>query len=179
MRQLVLIPSIAALALAGCGDSADDAATGDTLTTAEVAEIASNAIKPEPGLYRATMTVSEVDIPGAPQGALDMMKQAMEGHSHEYCMSQEDVEKGFEEMARQSQESDDCAFEKFDVDGGSIDAKMSCKSGDVGTVNMSLQGKATPTSSEMDMTMVGNMTGMGESTIRMTAKHEKIGECPT
>ena len=42
---------------------------------------------------------------------------------------------------------------------------------------MTMAGTATPTSSEMEMTMQGNMSGMGDATIKMKATHERIGDC--
>ena len=107
-----------------------------------------------------------------------MMRSMMEGESHEYCLTEADVEEGFEAMARQSQDGD-CTFSKFDVDGGSIDAAMTCRAPEGGgEMAMTMTGTAEPTSSVMDMTMRGNMTGEGESTIRMRTTHERIGDCP-
>ena len=48
---------------------------------------------------------------------------------------------------------------------------------DTGAIEMAMTGTATPTSSVMNMTMTGNMTGMGESTLRMKATHERVGDC--
>ena len=101
----------------------------------------------------------------------------MDGQAREYCLTQEDVDKGYEEMARQSQ-GGDCTFERFDVDGGTIDALMVCAGEQSNAMRMAMTGSATPTSSVMTMTMTGDMTGMGESTLRMKATHERVGDCP-
>lgn len=165
------------LGLAACGSDTPDSSDGETISMEEVADrAASSAVKPEPGKYSLTMEVLEIDIPGAPPEAAEMMRGMMSAQSQEYCLTQEEVDKGFEEMARQGQD-ENCTFERFDVDGGDIDAKMSCDIPGQGAVTMTMVGSGTSTSSEMDMTMQGDMTGMGESTIRMKASHERIGDC--
>ena len=179
MHRTFLTLTAIAIPLAACGSDAPDSVdTGDEVSMAEVAARAeASAMKPEPGQYSVSMEVLEVDIPGAPEGAADMMRGMMAGRTHSYCMTQEDVDKGFEEMARQSQENGDCTFQRFDIDGGDFDAQMTCNAEGQGTMTMTMKGKGTPTSSEMDMTMKGNMTGMGDSTIRMKAKHQRTGDC--
>ncbi|MBE5074133.1 DUF3617 domain-containing protein [Erythrobacteraceae bacterium E2-1 Yellow Sea] len=180
IRTIYLATPLAAisLGLAACG-SADDqsAGSGDSISVEEAAERAkASGVKPEPGQYRVTMEVLEVDIPGAPPQAVQMMREMMGGQSHQYCLTQEDVDKGFEEMARQSQDGD-CTFERFDMDGGDLDAKMVCTQDGQGSVTMNLKGTGGATRSDMDMLMEGNMGGMGKSTIHMRATHERIGDC--
>ena len=136
-----------------------------------------SGVKPQPGKYRVTMDVLEVSIPGAPANMADMMKQSMAKASHEYCLTQEDVDKGFEEMARRSQRSDDCSFEHFNVSGGDYDAKMVCNVQGQGQMTMTMNGKGTPTSSVVDMHMTGQVGSMGEMNMHMKATHERIGEC--
>lgn len=178
MHVFVFAAPLALLALAGCGEPEPEGtnADGGGISQSEVAERARNTVQPQPGRYRAVMQVLEVDIPGAPEGAGDMLRQMMDGQAHEYCLTQEDVDKGYEEMARQSQDGD-CTFERFDVEGGEIDARMVCTGQESGSMQMAMTGTATPTSSVMNMTMTGNMAGMGESTLRMKATHERVGDC--
>ncbi|TMM50411.1 DUF3617 domain-containing protein [Qipengyuania marisflavi] len=172
------IGAAAALLLAGCGGNEAGekgaGAGGDGVSNAEVAERAKAAIRPQAGQYRTTMQLVDIEIPGAPQSAIDMMRKMMDGQSHEYCLTPSDVEQGFEEMAKQSQDGD-CSYEKFDVSGSKIDALMRCK-GET-SMTMAMTGSVTETSAEMDMTMKGDMTGMGDSTIQMRAKHTRIGDC--
>ena len=126
MITRILPLAAASVAIAACDSSPPASEGGENLSMEEVAERAQEAaIKPEPGQYRVSMDVLEVDIPGAPAEIVNMMRGNMGGQSHEYCMTQEDVDKGFEEMARQGQD-ENCSFERFDIDGGDIDAKMTC-----------------------------------------------------
>lgn len=172
-HSFVLLPFFA-LTIASCGD-ADSAASGEKISGAEGAERASTAVQPQAGQYRATMEVLEVSIPGAPASATDMMKKAMGGHVVEYCLKPEDAKQGYEKMAKQSQKGD-CTFSKFNVIGGKIDAEMTCQAQN-GAMTMMLDGTATPTKSVMNMTMTGNMSGTGQSTIRMKTTHERVGDC--
>lgn len=177
MRTVIAFAPIFALALAACGSEESEPASGESLSGEEVAERARGAVQPEPGQYRVSMKVLEVDIPGAPESAVDMMKGMMESETHEYCLTPEDVEKGYEEIAKQSQQDGDCSFKRFDVDGGDLDAEMVCEVEGQGAMTMAMEGSMTPTRSVMEMAMTGNMAGMGDSTIRMQATHERVGDC--
>lgn len=181
MRKSVLLASLASILLVSCGGDADETATsGDESINMEeaAARAKASAVRPQPGQYRVKLEVIDVDIPGAPPSAVDMMKNMMAGQTHEYCLKPGDVDRGFEEMARQSQENDNCTFQRFDVAGGNFNAQMTCENPGQGKMTMTMKGVGTPTRSQMDMTMKGNMTGMGESTIQMKSIHERIGECP-
>jgi len=175
--RFALIPLVA-IALAGCGSDKPDDASGGDVSMAEAAQRAkASGVKPQPGKYRVTMEMLEVSIPGAPANMADMMKQSMGGTSHEYCLTQEDVDKGFEEMAKRSQDKDNCSFERFDVNGGNFDATMVCEVQGQGRMTMTMNGKGTPTSSVVDMHMTGRAGHMGEMNMHMKATHERIGDC--
>ena len=169
---------VAPLALAACGgDTPAQEEPGD-ISMGEAAEMAEGGgSKPRAGQYKVTIEIVEVNIPGAPAGTADMMKDMMAGRSHEYCLTQENVDKGFEEMAKQSQEGADCSFRRFDIDGGSFDAEMVCNVEGQGAMTMTMDGEGSATRSVMDMTMKGNMGGMGDMTMRMKSTHERIGDC--
>ena len=173
--KYLLVP-ITAISLAACGD--EPAAGGGDISIAEAASRAeASGVKPMPGEYRVTVEVLEVDIPGAPEGMVDAMRGSMGGNSHTYCMTQEDVDKGFEEMARQSQEGQDCSFERFDISGGDFDGKMICNMAGQGSMTMTMKGTGTPTRSEMDMRVEGDVGGMGKMNMRMKTTHERLGDC--
>lgn len=167
------------VALVACGGSGQNegADNGEAVSMAEAVDQArSGQMRPEPGQYTATIEVLDVQIPGAPEGAAEMMRGMMSTTTTRYCLTQEDVEKGFENMVRQSQDGD-CTFERFDVNGGTFDGRMVCNVQGQGTMTMTMHGEGTPTSSTVDMTMNGDIGGMGQSTIRMRAKHERVGDC--
>lgn len=174
MKRIAMIAALGILA-AGCSDGNADA-DGDGAVTAD--EVASKAraegIMPEPGQYKATITMTGMDIPGMPAG--------MESHgagastTTEYCLTEEQVADGFAEMMKRGQNGE-CSYERFDLDGGKMDAVMVCKSPD-GDARMTMNGTATPTSSDFTATMAMNVPEMGEGTMSFAAKHERIGDCP-
>jgi hypothetical protein len=178
MKRIITAASLAALALglAGCSGGGDTDADGDgKVSNAEVAKKAEEeGIRPEPGLYRATITMTDIDIPGMPA--------EMKGHgagmttTTEDCLTEEEVDKGFEEMVKQGQQGE-CSFETFKLGGGKLDAVMLCKTPQ-GDARMSMTGTTTPTSSNFTATTKMKFEGMEEATMSFTAKNERIGDCP-
>lgn len=178
MRYSTAILPVSILALVACSSETPEADDGEGISMEEAAErVADNDMKPEPGEYQVNVEVLEVSLPGAPQGAEDMIRQQMGDHTSRYCLTQEEVDEGYERMATQSQAGSDCNFSRFDVDGGDLDAEMTCSAGGQGTMTITLDGEGTPTRSVMHMTMQGNMPGAGEMTIRTRATHERMGDC--
>ena len=178
IRRLAPILALT-LSLAGCGTAEEgDGSNSESISMeAAAARARDSHMKPEPGLYRVTTQLLELDVPGAPQGAMEAMRGMMAGQSHEYCLKQEDVDKGFEEMARQTQENKDCSFERFDLDKGNFDGRMVCNVPGQGRMTITMNGEGTSASSTMETRMEGDFSGMGRSTIRMRASHERIGDC--
>ena len=179
MRRFV-IAAAACLTLAACGGSNADADGDGEISMEEAAARSADMVRPQPGKYRATVEFVDVSMPGAPQQVKDMMRSMFdkEAQSHEYCLTKEEADKGFEEMARQAQDSNsDCTFEKFDVDGGSIDAVMNCKAEGQGTARMVMTGTGTETSSEMNMTMNGEGPDGQTMTMTMKSSQQRLGDC--
>lgn len=175
MRNIVLVAAVGCL-LAGCSSEVDADADGDgTVSQAEMAAMADSAIRPDPGQYRSTTELIEADIPGAPANMVEMMKSGMANQTTEYCLTQEEADKGFEEMAKGSQDGE-CTTSKFVVNGGDIDAEMSCKAGS-GEMRMTMDGTGTTTSMDMTMTMEGEIPGMGDAKMVMRVQSERIGDC--
>jgi Protein of unknown function (DUF3617) len=174
MKRIIMAAAVAALA--GCSGSGDADANGNgVITPKEVAKKAESAgIKPEPGLYRAVITMTGIDIPGLPA--------EMKGHGGgmtttiEDCLTQEEVDKGFEELVKQGQ-SGECSFETFNLDGGTLDAVMVCDTPE-GARRLTMTGTTTPTSSEYTASTTMSFEGVGEATMSFTGKNERIGDCP-
>lgn len=164
--------------VSGCGERAasnEEEAEG-SVPQSQVADRARDLVRPEPGLYRSTVEIQEFDIPGAPPQVAEMMRNSMSSNSTEYCLTPEDVAKGYEESIRKSQQGE-CDYKRFDVDGGKIDAALTCT--DQGrTVDLTLSGTGTRTSSDMAMTMKMDMGPTGQGTIRARSRSERIGDCP-
>jgi hypothetical protein len=171
----IIIAAAGAALLAGCSAGTTDADGDGEISAKEVVQKAkAEGIKPQPGLYKATITMTDLDIPGLPP--------EMKGHgagattTSEDCLTAEEVDKGFEELVKQGQNGE-CSYESFNLDGGKLDAVMLCKTPE-GSARMSMTGTATATSSEYTATTKMNFEGVGEGTMNFTVKHERIGDCP-
>jgi len=171
----IIITAAGAVLLAGCsGGNADADANGEVSMKEAAKQAEAQAIRPQPGQYKATITMTGMEIPGMPA--------EMEGHgagmttTTEYCLTEEDVAQGYEEMMKRGQNGD-CVFESFNLDGGKMNGVMVCRSPE-GEARMTMDGTTTPTSSDFKATMAMNVPEMGEGTMSFTAKHERIGDCP-
>lgn len=177
MKRIIMAAAGAAL-IAGCSGGGDGDADADGNGAVSLKEAAKQAeaqgIKPEPGLYRATITMTEINIPGMPA--------EMAGHgagmvtTTEDCLTKEEVDNGFEDLFKQGQNGD-CSYEAFNLDGGKIDAVMVCNTPE-GAARMTMNGSVTPTSSDLTATTAMTFEGVGDATMKFAAKHERIGECP-
>ncbi len=174
MRHMVFLAGGLAGLLAACSGGGTGSDSNGKVSTAEAVSKAASMPQPEAGLYRATITMIGIEVPG--------MGPNMAGHgggmttTSEYCLTAEDVAKGYEEMLKQGQDGS-CSYEKFAVDGGKLDAVMLCET-EQGAARMTMQGTTTPTSSEIDASMKMDLDGMGNGTMRFNAKHQRIGDCP-
>ena len=167
-----------ALALAACGSGTADTDGDGTVSADEIqAELESNGgrIRPEPGKYQATMSFVKADIPGAPQEMIDMMSSAM-NRTFDYCLTQEDADKGFEEALTEGQD-ENCTVQKFELNSGDVDMAMTCDTGEGNQMAMTMTGKVTSTSSDITVVTNGTVPEMGEANIEMSMKQERIGEC--
>lgn len=178
MRHSILLAA-AAFALTACGGSDTDADGDGEISLDEAAVQSDGMIKPEPGQYRSTVELTDLQMPGAPPEAQEMMRAMMASGQQEssFCLTPEQADRGFEEMLRQSQEDQDCSFEKFEASGGSIDAVMTCRGGGQGSGRMAIQGTGTSTSSRMTMTMDAEGPGGQSMTMTMETEQERIGDC--
>lgn len=161
MRAIAVMMAGTGLALAACGGGTEqsDAAAPDV--TAEI----DKAFKPEPGQYRMTMETDNM------MGMTGPMKQTFD-----YCLTEEEAEGGFEAALARNKDGD-CRYEKFALDGDQVDAVLTCTSQGV-TMRMEQKGTATPTSSDLAVTMTMNVPGMGERTTRARVQHQRTGDCP-
>lgn len=169
----------AALALGACGgDSGADADGDGEISMDEMrAEVASAAdsMRPEPGKYSVTMSVVKADIPGAPQEMQDMMG-AMMNRTFEYCLTQEQADKGFEESLSESQD-ESCSIEKFDLDNGSIDMAMNCEPAQGGNMRVAMTGDVSPTRTDITVVTNGTLPELGAADMEMNMVQERVGDC--
>jgi hypothetical protein len=176
MKAIPLTALAAAALLAGCSDAGTSEADGDgKVSLGEAAKQAKAAgVKPQPGLYKTTVTMTGLDIPGMPP--------EMEDHGAgmvttvEDCLTAEEVGKGFEEMVKQGQNGE-CAYESFAVADQKLDAVMVCQAEGRAT-RTTLAGTITSTGGELTASTAMEFDGAGKGTMTATIRHERIGECP-
>lgn len=175
MKRITIIASLGAVLLAGCSGGNADADGNGQVSMKEAAKKAdAEGLKPEPGQYKAVIIMTGMEIPGMPP--------EMKGHgaglttTSEYCLTQEEVDKGYREMMKRGQNGD-CSYESFNLANGKMDAVMVCKTSE-GDARMAMHGSVTPTSSEFTATMAMQVPEMGEGKMTFTAKHERVGDCP-
>lgn len=176
------IPFVAAAAagvvaalLPGCSDSGAEAGEAGKASGKTAAEAVRDDLpRPQPGLYKTTVTMTGIEVPGMPDG--------MEGHGAgltrtlEDCLTPEEVDKGFEALVKQGQDGE-CSYESFNVAGGKLDAVMVCQA-EGREVRMEMTGTTSPTGADLEARMALAFDGPGSATMSFTAKHERIGECP-
>lgn len=174
MRIMAILAGGALLLASGCSDGGSvDADSDGTISMDQAASAAANIPKPEAGLYRSTITMTGIDVPG--------MGADMAGHgsgmttTNEYCLTQDDVAQGYEEMMKRGQDGS-CSYERFNVAGGKLDAVMVCQT-EQGDARMEMKGTASSTGSEFDAKMQMDLDGKGNGTMSFSAKHERIGDC--
>ncbi len=177
MRKSIVIPCIAALALAACGKSAPDSEAAGSAAGTALEKAAEVAFQMQPGKYRTSVAIQKVEIPGMPPQMAEQMKAMMsKNSSSESCITPERAAKGVEVMKEQMAKGQ-CIFDKFEATGGTVDAAFTCKSGDNMTVKATSKGSYTPTGSVVRAT--GDMTGPGGKTIHIEhiITTERIGDC--
>ena len=114
-----------------------------------------------------------MNIPGVPGNMAGMMKEAI-SQKTTFCLSEADVEEGYQSALRKSQQGD-CSFERFNASGGTIDAVMTCDS-EMGPMTMTINGSGTPTASDVTMEVSGKMEGSPMS-MKMRVVQKRLGDC--
>lgn len=177
MKRITIIAAAGAIFLAGCSgkNSATGGKASDKASGKEAAKAANDMPKPKPGFYKTTITMTGLEIPGLPP--------EMEGHgaglttTSDACLTQTDVDQGFGELVKQGQNGD-CSYERLNVAGGKLDAVMLCNAQGRST-RMEMTGTTTATGADVSAKMAMDFEGVGGGTMTFTAKHERVGDCPS
>lgn len=166
MRAVYALMLVAALS--ACGD--DKSVEKKDASAAEVAKAVKDAgVKLKPGRWELTMNFAKFEVEGMPPEAKKAMEQMLgKGRTYSNCLTEEEAEKP--DGAFFGQEGANCRYETFTMDGGKVDAAMTCKGegpqgateakmkmtgtygADAYTMTMDMQG-AAPNGKTMNMTM--------------------------
>ena len=174
-RLLLALPLIA---LAACGNEPEV-----KLENASVSEVA-EAVKKEggdasfvnPGKWQQTASLIEIEAPGMPPEARQMMQKAMgEAQVHEVCLTPEQAKNPKEDFFTGADKN--CRYEHFNWGDGKIDLKLNCKHPQA-VQTMAMVGSYSPEAYTMTMTMTNAGGGpAGEMTMKMKVDAKRIGEC--
>lgn len=180
MRRITFVSLAAAFALSACGSSDADQDGDGTITSEEAAAETAEGSFPDPGLYKVSVEIEELTYPGMTAGMADQMKRSMSANmAVEECITESDRQDAVKQMAKGASDDENCTYSKYDLSGGRIDAVMSCKSPDGGTLNYTMAG--TMNSTGVDMRMEGGQQSADPSqamTMKMHLKSQRIGNCP-
>lgn len=176
MTPRAIITLAAAMLAAGCsGEKESAAGEGAPASIAEAAKQAAAAgLKPQPGLYKTTITMTGIDIPGMPP--------EMEGHGAglartlESCLTEAEVEKGFETLLKRGQDGA-CRFENLAFKDGAFEGVLVCDAAGTST-RMAMAGTAKATGADFTATTAMQFPGGVEGTMNYAAIHERVGDCP-
>jgi hypothetical protein len=176
MRRITFVSLAAGMALAACSGGGADKDGDGKITDQEVAAETAAGL-PDPGLYKVTVEIQELAIPGMPAGMGEEMKRSMSANmATETCLTEADREEAIKTWGKPGGE--DCTYNKYQMSGGKIDADLSCKTPDGGTMAYIMKGSLGSTGA--DMTVEGTQQGGDPNNamrMKMRMKSERIGEC--
>ncbi len=178
-----IITAASLVALAACGSNDKESATPKSAD--EVIAEAGKLEKPLPGRYETKVDLINFTVPGLPKAQAEQMKSMMGGTNREgstYCLTDEEAQKGFEESIRKMTEGTGqmkCEFDRFAVDGGKLDAALTCSAPQGMTSDIALDGTASAEASTMHMKMTqkAKMIPGGEMRMEMRMTSRRMGDC--
>lgn len=177
MRRSLLIVGL--LPLAGCHQGATV-----TATNASAEEVANQvrasgvAETMKPGRWEATVTVTDMKVPGLPpaqQAAL--AQQTGKGEKTVTCLTEADLKSKRGLFDTGDMDAKSCKYDRFAMGGGSIDAVMSCNS-EGSSATMTMKGAYTADTMKMTVNMAAKGQGpMGSMTTTSMMDSRRVGEC--
>ncbi len=179
MRLILLALPLATLA--AC--SSQPVVHAENASMAEVAAKAQGAMKIEPGEWRSKTELLAFDMPGMKDPAMgNMIRESMKKQQAKemtYCVTKAEAEKPTADLFA-GKGNGDCRFETFNMAGGTLSAKMTCKGKDSpGSMTMAMAGTYTSTAYDMTMDMNASnpMGGQGGMTMKAKTSAQRIGAC--
>jgi hypothetical protein len=133
--------------------------------------VAEASARLETGLWRTTITTTEMTIPGAPA---DMMRSLMaEPMTVEECRTSDDPEAATEAW---TQADGACQPGRFEVSGARFEGERTCSEEGM-TMTVRFSGTISSTRMEGETEMTGQ-SPLGPLTQRATIVSERVGACP-
>lgn len=126
----------------------------------------------QPGQYRSTVTMLEMNLPGIESQGVDTTPTVSEN-----CVTSSDIVNFAEGSTAGGNSGETCAQNSMTVADGRIHGETSC-TGPNGTRTLQIDGTYSPTRIDMEISSNTDMPGVGASTMRMRMASERIGDCP-
>ena len=174
MRPPVSLAMIALLALSACNKAPENGAA-DPAAGAKALAAADN-FQMQPGLYRTTIDLKQINVPDLPPQVLAMLKQRMVEQPITYCITPADAAKGLEAMKERLGKGK-CQFDSFNAAGGKLDANFTCDMGGKGSMKVASHGSYTDTGSVTTASVDMAMAGVNKMHLEQVNTTTRIGDC--
>lgn len=175
MRCTVFVPLIAAVALSAC-DSKDSVEAKNESVESVAKKVAATSVRPLPGRWESTMTVDRMEMKGVPAAATQGMRQNMGSHSFVTCLTPEQASKPEGDFFRPGESG--CTYDSFTMDGGKVDAVMTCKQpGGQRVSKTTMSGTYGETAYEMKLSSQSEIQAGMPMSMSMTIKSHRVGDC--
>lgn len=181
LRLAHLLTPIAVLMLAACSRQ-HKASSEKPPSIKEVLARAQAMVKPEPGLYATTSTLTDFDLPGASSQDAQRMRRMMGGikpQERKACVTEQDSQEGFAPVIRSMQKGA-CKIGQFDADQTHLHAQMHCTAADGSRSDVDITGTGGATQSHVVLAVVqkGDAIPGGSMHMTFTIDSHRIGACP-
>ena len=130
----------------------------------------------QPGLYRTTVDLKQIQVPDLPPQILAMLKQRMAEKPITYCVTPEDAAKGLDALKERLGKGK-CQFERFDAAGGTLDAAFTCDVGGKGSMKVASHGTYTETGSVSTASVDMTMAGVSKMHLEQVNTTTRVGDC--
>ena len=176
MNRHILVVALACLSACGSGDTVE-------MENASVEEVAREMRKADveqsfvnPGKWKQTATLVEIDAPGMPPQVAEAMKKSMgTTQVHETCLTPEKAKRPREDFFTGADKN--CRYEHFKWGDGKIDLKLLCTH-EKATQTMELAGTYQPDAYKMAMSVASKGSNPAEvMNMKMNVDAQRVGEC--
>lgn len=135
---------------------------------------------PRPGQYARTMDITRLDIPAMDAEQIGQLRQMMErSRASTFCLTKEQSQEGFKAMFDRLGQNGACAYSRFHVAGGHLDAQMSCKGEGGSTASIKLSGLIAADGSNVVVAMDQKGLPKPATRVSMTMQmvSKRTGDC--
>jgi Protein of unknown function (DUF3617) len=176
MNRHILVVALACLSACGSGDTVE-------MENASVGEVAQEMRKADadqsfvnPGRWKQTATLVDIDAPGMPPQVAEAMKKSMgTSQVHETCLTPEKAKNPREDFFTGADKN--CRYQHFKWGDGKIDLKMLCTHENA-TQTMELAGTYQPNAYKMAMSVASKGSNPAEvMNMKMNVDAQRVGEC--